>query len=301
MPGIEKYADQKGRRDRGPKEFKSHKVEHDGDIMYIASTKVVSTHPANTIKNVAELMQKNDVRRIPITDAGTHRLQGIAKATDILDFLGGGPKYNIITEDYQGNFLAAINCPIQKIMAPATYLTKKATIDDAAKKMLQKKTSAIPIVEDEEDLIVSAIVTERDILPQAKSFGVTVAEAMTKDVITSSQGMMLSDVSKIMVRNQIRRLPVIQEDAVAGVVTVFDILKYLADGDYKGVDAEENLSTRVADIMEPEVVAVRPENDIASVAALVKETGLGGFPVASDGQLQGIITTTDIIRETHLR
>jgi CBS domain-containing protein len=282
--------------DRGPREFKSRKVEREGNVMLIAEKKVIATHPTNSIKNVAKLMEKNDVRRVPVVDAGTERLEGLGVAIDILDFLGGGEKYNIISEDYGGNFLAAINCPISKIMRKVSFVDKKSKMDDVITIMLKKGTSAIPIVENNEEKKVIGIVTERDVLPIADKFNISVSDVMQKEPITSSLGMMISDVSKIMVRNGYRRLPVIQEDELIGIVTVFDILKFLEYGEFKGDNAEEVLSERVEKIMEKDVIAVTPEQDLAEVSTLVKKTGKGGFPVVEKEKLIGLITTSDIIR-----
>jgi len=245
-------------------------------------------------------MNDHDVRRIPVVDAGTKRLLGMATAMDIMDYMGGGPKYNIILKDYKGNLSAAVNCPIEKIMREATFLDTSASVEDAANIMGTRHTSAIPIVEDRKDRKVIAIVTERDVLPQADTFGITVEEVMKPDPITSSPGMMISDVAKIMVRNGFRRLPVIQEEKLIGVVTVFDVLKFLGYGEFQHTDAEEALSERVDEIMSRDVVTVTEDQDLGDVAALVKETGLGGFPVVDKSRLAGIVTTSDIIRAVYL-
>ncbi len=282
--------------DRGPREFKTHVADHEGDIMKFASHDIIATHPTNSIKNVAKLMRENDVRRVPVIDAGSKRLHGLAAAIDIMDFLAGGEKYNIIKKDYDGNFLAAINCPIDKIMSESSYVERKDSIEDIVDIMVDKRSSCIPIVEDRENQKVIGIVTERDVLPSAKEFGVTVGDVMREDPLTSSLGMMISDISKLMVRNRIRRLPVIREDHLVGVVTVFDILGFLAEGDFKGAGAEENLSIRVEDVMAENVISLKPEDDLAKVSDLVKETGFGGFPVADGDVLKGIVTTTDVLR-----
>ncbi len=298
-----RYRDINKSRDRGPREFKSHVVEKKGNIMLVAKREVVSTHPMNSIKNVARLMKENDFRRIPIVDAGTNRLEGLGVAIDILDFLGGGEKYNIILKDYKGNFLSAINCPINKIMAKALCVEQTAEVEDVLDIMMRKHTSAIPVVDNVEDKKVVAIVTERDVLPAGEGFSIPVKEVMQRDCITSSLGMKLLDVSRIMVRNRLRRLPVIREDKLIGIITVFDVLKFIGYGKFHKledpVDVEKTLGERVENIMEEEVITVRKDQDIAEVCNLIKETGFGGFPVVEDGRLEGIITTSDIIRSMY--
>ena len=289
-----RYADIKKSFDRGPREFKTHVVDKEGDVMSIIEKNVITTTPTTTIKRTAELMKTQDFRRIPIVNAGTNHLEGMAVAIDILDFLGGGEKYNIILEDYDHNFLSAINCPVRKIMRSPTFLDRKASIKDVVKVVLEEHTSAIPILND--DKLIMGIVTERDLLPISDSFGIEIGEVMQKKVITASTGMMISDVSKIMVRNGFRRLPVIQEDELIGVVTVFDVLGFLSDGDFNGIDVEDVLSERVEKIMEKEVITTTPDQDLAEISKLVNTTGIGGFPVVEDDKLVGIVTISEIIR-----
>jgi CBS domain-containing protein len=177
------------------------------------------------------------------------------------------------------------------------YVERKARVDDVIKIMMEKRTSSIPIVDDSSGKRVIAIVTERDVLPTTENFGVPIKEVMNEKCITATPGMMISDVSKIMVRNRLRRLPVIAEDELIGIVTVFDVLRFLGYGEFRGMTkAEEILSeTRVEDIMAKKVVTMKPEDDISAVTKAVKEMGIGGFPVVEDGEIVGIVTTSDVI------
>ncbi len=296
---VRHYSDMKGGMDRGPKTHKSRVAERSGGIMDFASREVISTHSSNTIKNAAKLMRDSDVRRLPVIHAGTGRLEGLVTGVDILDFLGGGEKYNILVKDYSGNFLSAINCPVSKIMRPSQYLEKTASVEDAARIMLERHSSCIPLIDSAEKMGVVGIVSERDLLPESAELGVTVEKVMNRRPIAATPGMMLSDVSKVMVRNQMRRLPVVSEGAIHGIVTVYDVLGFLGDGNYKGVDAEENLSTRVQELMEENVISVGPKDDLGSVLDLIRDSGIGGFPVTRDDRLLGIVTTTDILWWVH--
>lgn len=298
MPSVRGKSDIGKSRDRsgGLKKIKQKLHEKEGEVMKIAQRNVLVIHETIPIINAAKLMEKKDFRRLPVVDAGTNRLQGLIVAIDILDFLGGGEKYNIILKDYNGNFLSAINCPVRKIMRSASFVNKESSISDVLSVMVKNRTSAIPIVNNTEEKKVIAIVTERDVLPKNEKIGIKVEEVMERNVITLSPGMMISDVSKVMVRNGYRRLPVMQEDKLIGIVTVFDVLKFLEYGEFKGVDADEVLSERVEKIMESDVITVMKDHDIGETSALVKKTGIGGFPVLEKNKLIGIITTSDIIR-----
>jgi len=291
-----KYSDIKGHQERGSKELGSHIAQKKSELLDIASKDIISASPSTTIKQVAVIMDENDVRRLPVIDAGTGRLKGLVTAIDILDYLGGGPKYKIIEKDFGGNFLKAINCPISKIMRDSQYIVGDDPIEKAADIMVNKRSSCIPLVDSEEEQKVIGIITEHDILPAGGDYGKTVSSIMNPKPICASEGMMLSDVAKVMVRNQVRRLPVIKEDELTGLVTVFDMLKYLEEGHYKGVFAEENLSTRVGELMQKDVISVEEDDDVSRIVQLIRETGKGGFPVARDNRVLGIVTTTDILR-----
>jgi CBS domain-containing protein len=148
-------------RERAPLEFETHITEHDGDIMSIAKKEVVTVPQSATIKESAEIMVKNKFRRLPITDPGTGKLRGIVTAMDILDFLGGGDKYQILEKKHDGNFLSAINDPVREIMTTdVEVLSHKSSIGNAVSKMLEKEVGAFPIIDSDEKIV--GIISEGD-------------------------------------------------------------------------------------------------------------------------------------------
>jgi len=217
--------------DRGPLEFKTRASEHDGDVMSIAKKNVVTAPQTATIKEAAEIMVKNKFRRLPITDPGTEKLLGIVTSMDILDFLGGGDKYKILEERYQDNFPAAVNESVKEIMTrEVEVLTTKSSITDAVSKMIDKGVGALPIVDSEYK--INGIVSERDfvVLLAGVLTDELVEEYMTKKVITTSPGTRIEGASKIMVRNRLRRIPVVgeerktphpEDEKIVGIVAIY--------------------------------------------------------------------------------
>ncbi len=85
------------------KSIKMGSVEHEtkvsnkeGEIMAIASKDVISIPPTKSIKDTAKVMMEHEFRRLPIADPGSGKVLGIVTVMDILDFFGGGKKFNII-------------------------------------------------------------------------------------------------------------------------------------------------------------------------------------------------------------
>jgi len=277
------------------KGFESRKAEQkEGDIMIIAKDPIV-TYSTTPIIKVATLMIENDIRRVPIVDAGTKKVLGMAKAIDIVDFLGGGEKYNIILKYFNGNFLSAINSPIAKIASQNFMtLTKYDSIKDAIKIIIEKHTSLIPVVD--EDGKILKVVTEKDIFPTLKNSNLKAGDIMQKNVITTTPNTTIKDLARMIVNTQKRRIPVVSYEKLVGIISVMDVLKFLREGEFKSIISEEVLSEKVDGIMKnPEVVFL--DTDVDYIISRMKETGFGGFPVVeSNNKLAGIITTTDIIK-----
>jgi len=88
-------------RDHGPLDLKTHPPKkREGDILTIAKHPVVTMAPTTPIYDAIKIMVKEGFRRLPIADPATKRLLGIITATDIVNFLGGGSKFQLVQNKY---------------------------------------------------------------------------------------------------------------------------------------------------------------------------------------------------------
>ena len=60
---------------------------------------VVTMAPTTPVYDAIQIMVGEGFRRVPIVDPGTKRLQGIITATDIINYLGGGERFEIIQRE----------------------------------------------------------------------------------------------------------------------------------------------------------------------------------------------------------
>lgn len=275
------------------KGFDSKKVEKEGDVMMIGK-EPITAYATTPIIKIANMMIDNDCRRIPIVDAGTKKLLGIAKAVDIVDFLGGGEKYNIVLNNFNGNFLSAINSPIAKIMIlNFAILTNLNSMNDAINIIIEKHTSLIPIVDKGGKIL--KVISENDVFPTLKRSGVKAGDIMQRNITITTPQTTIKDLARMIVNTQKRRIPVVSDGQLVGIISVMDILKFLKDGEFMSIMSEEILTETVEKIMKsPTVVTVDVE--LEYIVAKMKETGFGGFPVVEDSKLLGIVTTTDVIK-----
>jgi len=287
------------------------KAENDGDLMDIARKEVITASPSTPIIEIANLMSQNDIRRIPITDSGSGKLLGIITTMDILDFFGGGQKYNLITGKYEGNFLSAINAPIREIMTNHVKTkTNKDTIIDATAFMLDEDIGGFPVVNNENKLV--GVVTEGDIVKKFDKVisDIEVQDVMATDVITTTPGTRIEGITKIMVRNSLRRVPIVGEDPqsktneekLLGFITASDILKYI--GDHKlfaklfSNEGEDVVDITIDQIMIKDVITVSKYEKLDDVAHLMFTSNIRGLPVVDDdtNKVIGIVTIRDLLR-----
>lgn len=296
-------------RNRGSVEQETKVPDRDGSIMAIATKNVISIPPSKSIKETAEVMMKHEFRRLPVTDPGSGKLLGFVTVMDILDFLGGGNKFNIIVNKYEDNFLAAINEPIRQIMSrDLIVLSNKDSIEKTIDVMLENQIGAVPIVDSDEQLV--GIVTERDI---ALSLAGVLTEERVQDymstkVFTTTPGTPVESASKIMVRNRLRRIPIIGGEAdiskaakkLLGIITSTDIIRFLNAKDlFENLNsnlASDVLNTKLSDIMVEKLITVPPTERLGDLCQIFLDNNIGGVPVVKNDEVVGIITERDILR-----
>ncbi|MGN0105107.1 CBS domain-containing protein [Methanobrevibacter ruminantium] len=285
---------------RGSVEQTTKVADYEGEIMTLAKKDVISIPPTKTIKGAAEMMIEHGFRRLPVTHPGSNKLLGIVTAMDILDFLGGGSKFDIIEKKHDDNFLAAINDPVKEIMTrDVISISPKYSIRESVDVMTKNGIGSVPIVDKEEKLV--GIVTERDFaLALAGSLtNETVGDIMIKDVITTTPGTPIESCSKIMVRNNLRRIPVVEEEKLIGIVTSTDILRFFGDKEMfasmtsnSGLDV---LKRKISEIIKPNILVTESTVRLGDLCELLAEKNIGGVPVVDDDQLVGIVTERDIL------
>lgn len=293
-------SDFSGKSDRGSLDFKSKLSQHESDIMMVAKRDVVQIPPTMTIMGAVKTMVKYRFRRLPVSDPGTNRLMGIVTVMDVVNFLGGGDKAQIIENKHRGNLLSAINEEISSIMEEDVITLREGdSIDDVIKMMLLGNLSGFPVVNDESKVI--GIVSERDFIGLVANIitGKRVADFMSRDVVSVRPDTKVEDAARVMISNDFRRLPIVHEGVMTGVVTTSDIINYLGSGEVfeKLVtgNMHEALGVPIKVIAREAPITVEPDLDLGEAADLMIARDVSVLPVVVDGALAGIITERDFL------
>jgi len=108
-------------------------------------------------------------------------------------------------------------------------LGENASLREFVARACERNVGALLVVN--EKGVVCGIVTERDVLRQCNAgidFEKTpVSQVMTRDVVSVRPGDDINKAMDLMITKSIRHLPVLEEDAVLGVITVRDVMRAL--------------------------------------------------------------------------
>jgi CBS domain-containing protein len=279
-------------------DFKERVSGRDGSVMSLASTEVVTIPPTTSIKGALDTMARHRFRRLPVTDPGSGRLVGIVGSSDMMEFLGGGDKFGLVTGRHRGNLLAAINDSVRRIMVTDVLtLDAQGSVRDVLDLLLASRVGGVVILGRERE--VEAIVTERDFVPLLAGLdtGVRVEDHMTRDVITVTPGTTLRDAARIMVEKSFRRLPVVSQGSLVGMVTTRTFIDFLGKNRIFEMtkDINQALETRVEAVMEQEFLTLSRDADLGEAARNLEERGRGTACVLEDGALVGILTERNLI------
>lgn len=129
--------------------------------------------------------------------------------------------------------------------------------------------------------------------------GMFVKDVMTTSVITISPETTFYEAMEIIRAKGVRRLPVVKDDKVVGIVAEKDLLK-ASPSQATTLDVWE-LTTllsklKVKQIMKKDVVHVHPNTPIEEAAKIMADKKIGSLLVMEEEKLVGIITETDIFK-----
>ncbi len=123
---------------------------------------------------------------------------------------------------------------------------------------------------------------------------------MSRDVVTVGPNMLLPDASQLMMEKRIRRLPVVENGRLQGIVTYGDLraARPSSVGDLDMAEVNYLMAQiRVSQVMTRKVLTVHQDATIGEAAELMLQHAIGGLPVLDEaGKLAGIITESDIFR-----
>jgi len=126
-----------------------------------------------------------------------------------------------------------------------------------------------------------------------------VRDWMTSPVVTIPPTMSVHAAHRLMTDRRIRRLPVVQDGRLVGIVTLGDLRAAEPSG-ATSLSRAEILTLlddlHVSEIMHRAVFTVSPDTPIREAAGMMLVHRVSGLPVVKEGVIIGMITESDIFR-----
>lgn len=120
---------------------------------------------------------------------------------------------------------------IAAIMTTDVITVKKETpIYDAIEILLENDITGLPVITEDMELI--GIITEKDILKLLSSLendSAVVKDFMTKKVVSFDQQEDLIAVCECLIENHFRRIPIVSQGKLTGIISRRDIIKYILE------------------------------------------------------------------------
>jgi Predicted transcriptional regulator, contains C-terminal CBS domains len=165
------------------------------------------------------------------------------------------------------------------------YVSLPGTRDKVLKVLNERHVSGVPVVK---NCTVVGMVTRTDLLRNPEED--QIAMLMTRNPYVVHPEDRLVDAAKLFVEKRVRRLPVVEDERLVGIISVADLVRVIAS-----LDIDETIDK----YFERNVVVVWAEMPLPVVGAIMEYAGVQACPVIdTDLQLVGIITDRDLIAKS---
>lgn len=125
----------------------------------------------------------------------------------------------------------------------------------------------------------------------------SISKIMTPNPITVNKTNKVSDVAQIFKEKNIHHIPVVSGDKLIGMISKTDIDKvsFVTNLQDDKVNTAIYDSLEIEQIMTSQLDTVQQDDEIREAATLLAGGRYHAIPVLEGGQLQGIVTSTDVI------
>ncbi len=172
---------------------------------------------------------------------------------------------------------------IEEVMVKeVAYASLPGSRDEVLEILKTKHISGVPIVKNGE---LAGIVTRTDLLKNPEEE--QIAMLMTRNPVTITPEKSIVDAARVILENNIRRLPVVENNSLVGLITIADIV---------GVIGRLNITTPISEYIGNNVVSVWYDTPISVTGAIMELADVKAVPILdSNLSLVGVAADKDLI------
>ena len=253
-------------------------------VKEIMTTKIISVDKDDSLKHVLDLMQKYDITKIPVLEE--KKIFGLVTDNIIAYKLGSIRKRTVTASR-----LHASSVTEKKV----TVISPDEEVKNILKSVGEPGPTMLPVVENGK---LVGVVTKADLLPLVKNKN-QLHSIMQKRIHTVSLDDRVVHARRIMIRENIARLPVLEEKKLVGIISDIEIA--LAFASLKksfslGKQKHHLNELLIMDIMRTPVLWSNPSMSISNAAQLMMKQNIGALPLLENEKLVGMVTRTDLLK-----
>lgn len=165
---------------------------------------------------------------IPLISAGMDTVTEAKMAISMARQGGLGVIHKNMSIEDQAEQVVTVKRSENGVITDPFFLTPTHQVFDAEYLMGKYRISGVPIVNNQEELKLVGIITNRD-LRFIQDYSLTINEVMTKEkLVTAPVGTTLEDAEKILQQYKIEKLPIVDDSGILkGLITIKDIEKVI--------------------------------------------------------------------------
>jgi CBS domain-containing protein len=159
--------------------------------------------------------------------------------------------------------------------------------DDVLKILKRTGISGVPVIKNKK---LVGIITRKDLLqkPEETQLGLL----MTSKPITIAPDTEIQEAARLLVTRRIRRLPVVENGKLLGLLSVADLIHAIA---------QLKIKEEIKDIYVSQTFALWEETPLPLVGRVMEISGVDAIPILdAESRLQGIISERDLIRNSSI-
>ena len=159
--------------------------------------------------------------------------------------------------------------------------------DDVLKILKRTGISGVPVIKNKK---IVGIITRKDLLrkPEETQLGLL----MTSKPVVIEPDADIREAARLLVTHKVRRLPVVEDGILVGLLSVADLIHALA---------QMKIQEEIKDSYTSQTFAVWEETPLPLVGRIMEISGVDAIPILNhDSILQGIITERDLIRNSSI-
>ncbi len=254
----------------------------------VMTKEVIYVSKNDDLRYVIDLMEKHNITKLPVLD--DDKVVGIVTDNKIADKLGS----------IRSKGVPAARLHASTVMEKEFETVSPDTpIEDILATVGMPGPTMLPVVVNG---TLVGVVTKADLLPLVKGKE-KIASIMTTPVITVKPDDRVVHARRLLLEQDIARLPVIEDGKVVGIISDKEIafaFAALKRSFSLGKQQHQLKMLLVKDVMTSPAITAREDISIEEAAKIMIENEVGCLPIiGGDEKIKGIVTRTDLLH--HLR